>query len=194
MSLTLITDRTEDDVRRLAALLAKPYSTWTDAERTWFSGAGEPVRGDYRYTDRNRVGAAVATLQTQLLGGLQELAAYLAAREVAPDELFRLPYEAADVDVSPRTDWTESGIPTREEMEAYLQDIRTLRGLLTLPGTLAPLPESMRYLDHTGANAIEETLLAVESALAAALADRKANADRAALSQWHSAEINCGEE
>ena len=113
MSLTLITDRMEDDVRRLAATLAKPYSTWTDAERTWFSGAGEPVRGDYRYTDRNRVGAAVATLQTQLLGGLQELAAYLAAREVAPDELFRLPYEAADVDVSPRTDWTESGIPTR---------------------------------------------------------------------------------
>ena len=154
--------------------------------------ADDPVKGAYNASDLNRVGEAVGLVRDLLLADLRYLAAYLAARSIAPDPLYSLPYTADDVDVSPKTDWAVGAIPTREQMASYLQDIRTLRGLMPMPADLAELPESMRYLDYAGANAIEATLLAVRDTVEVLLAQCKANADLAA-SAWRCAEINCGE-
>lgn len=191
IEVSLITDRTQEDVEQVRALLQRPYRTWTAEERSWFYGGGV-VRGAYNALDLNRVGLAVDAVRTLLLTRLTDLAAYLDARGVAPAPLFSLPYTADDVDVSPKTDWAVGAIPTREQMASYLQDIRTLRGLMPMPADLAELPESMRYLDYAGANAIEATLLAVRDTVEVLLAQCKANADLAA-SAWRCAEINCGE-
>lgn len=185
----LITDRTEADADRARELAAKGYDAMSEAERAeWASD----LKGAYKASDFNRVGGAVGLVRDLLLSYLQELEDYLDALSVAPDSIFRLPYEAADVDVSPRTDWIDDSYPTKEELEAYLRDIRTLRGLMPMPADLAELPESMRYLDYAGANAIEATLLAVRDTVEVLFAQCKANADLAA-SAWRCAEINCGE-
>lgn len=191
IEMSLITDRTQEDVEQVRALLQRPYRTWTAEERSWFYGGGV-VRGAYNALDLNRVGLAVDAVRTLLLTRLTDLAAYLDARGVAPAPLFSLPYTADDVDVSPKTDWAVGAIPTQEQMASYLQDIRTLRGLMPMPTDLAELPESMRYLDYAGANAIEATLLAVRDTVEVLFAQCKANADLAA-SAWRCAEINCGE-
>lgn len=191
IEMSLITDRTQEDAEQVRALLQRPYRTWTAEERSWFYGGGV-VRGAYNALDLNRVGLAVDAVRTLLLTRLTDLDVYLDERGVAPAPLFSLPYTADDVDVFPKTDWAVGAIPTREQMASYLQDIRTLRGLMPMPADLAELPESMRYLDYAGANAIEATLLAVRDTVEVLFAQCKANADLAA-SAWRCAEINCGE-
>ena len=186
----LITDRTEADVDRARELAAKSYDAMSEAERAEW--ASDP-KGAYNASDFHRAGGAAGLVPDPLLSYLQDLEDCLATLSVAPDSIFRLPYEAADVDVSPRTDWIDDSYPTKEEAEAYLRDIRTLRGLMTMPEVLAELPESMIYLDYYGANAIEATLLAVRDTAEALLAQCKANADRSARSAWQCGEINCGE-
>ena len=95
--------------------------------------AGNP-KGRYNAADLNRVGAAVA---------------YLAGR---------LQATGYDLTVSPRTDWAETDIPRRSEMEGYIGDLHALKAIPTLPPVPPEIPQSADRLTIDGANAIERYL------------------------------------
>lgn len=61
---TLITDRSRSDSDTLKALLKKPLTDWTEAERTAFNTA--MLKGSYDYTDLNRVDACMEDLVARL--------------------------------------------------------------------------------------------------------------------------------
>ena len=96
MDLDLITNRTQADVDRVAALAARVSTgTATAAEKTEWA---TDLKGAYNASDLNRVGAAVAYVAGRLNG-----------------------YGYA-VAVSPKQDWTVSDIPTAGDMETYISD------------------------------------------------------------------------
>ena len=61
---SLITDRARSDSGTLKALLKKPLTEWTEAERTAFNAA--MLKGSYDYTDLNRVDACLEDLVARL--------------------------------------------------------------------------------------------------------------------------------
>ncbi len=95
--------------------------------------SGNP-KGRYNAADLNRVGEAVA----YLAGRLQAIGYALT--------------------VSPRTDWTETDIPRRSEMEGYIGDLHAFKAIPTLPSVPPEIPESAERLTIDGANAIERYL------------------------------------
>ena len=163
--LDLVYDRIEADVNNLRALLLKAdiggWDSLTPSEKEYWQHGDKPdgvVRGAYNYTDYNRVGAAVAWLSAELAER-----GYIAA-------------------VEPKTDWTESDIPTPDQLDKYLDDIREIRAVLTLmPDTPLP-PDTMRHFGWQGANAIEKILADIEDTIS-----------RLYLSSWVCGEVYSGE-
>lgn len=133
--LNLITDRTQSDVNTLNALLAKPMTAWTDAEK---SALLDGMKGGYFASDLNRVGAAVT---------------YLAER-------FReLGYA---VTVSVKQDWTLSDAPTDEDMEQHRRNVAALRAVVAVMDTTPETPADMRRLTYQEANDLEQILVDVD--------------------------------
>lgn len=160
---TLITDRTQADVDRWAALQAKGYAAMTDAEKTeWNAG----MNGAYNVSDLNRVGQACAYLAQEAADLLTDVAAYLEANGVAMGDIFQ-PYTSADIQVEAKTDWTIADIPAPEQMETYRENIVNLRGLLEMPQDTPAVPATMARLTFSGANDIETILIAVDTVRAA---------------------------
>lgn len=139
MDLNLITNRTQADVDRVAALTERVSAgTATDAEKTeWASD----LKGAYNASDLNRVGAAVAYVAGRLNG-----------------------YGYA-VTVNPKQDWTVSDIPTAGQMDTYLRDVAALRGAIAVMASTPPTPDSASNLTWQEANDIEQILLDVDELL-----------------------------
>ena len=132
----LITDRTQSDVSYVARLAAKGWSGMTEDERSqWLTG----LKGAYNATDLNRVGNAV----TYVAGRLEE-AGY------APD-------------IDPKIDWTIPDIPTKSQMETYLDNVRALRNAFTVPDSVPQVPADMEGLTYQEANDIERIILAIDA-------------------------------
>lgn len=91
-------------------------------------------KGFYNASDLNRVGAAVK---------------YIAERFTV--------YGYA-VEVSPKTDWSESDTPTMGQMETYRLNIANLRAVIAVMASTPETPETMRALDYVKANDIERIL------------------------------------
>lgn len=134
-ALSLITDRTLADVRRWAELNAKAFADMTaDEQAEWLSG----MKGAYNASDLNRVGEAVL---------------YVAGRlNAAGNTVF----------VSPRTDWTREDIPTPAQMAHYLEQVRTIRGVLAVGETTPAVPADMDGLTWAEANDIEKILVDID--------------------------------
>ena len=135
--LQLITDRTQADVtyaERLNSLwIGGVFTGTTEQLAEWFGG----LKGAYNATDLNRVGAAVRYLADRL-----SLYGYV-------------------VSVNPKTDWTDSEIPTPEEMLAYINEVKKVRYVLEISN--APkLPEDGERLSYEEANAIEKVLVLID--------------------------------
>lgn len=96
-------------------------------------------KGYYNATDLNRVGAAVA---------------YIAERFNSMGYI---------VEVSPRTDWQESDLPTESDMVAYLADVSVLRAVIAVMQSTPEVPENMKFLDYVRANDIEKILLDIDT-------------------------------
>lgn len=213
----LITDRTKADVDLAASIAAKiKKGTATEAERQYYLygetiplecldgpltctdgpiTAGNGVtKGGYNDVDLNRVETAVQTLQGVLNTMPETLLAHMAAQGVAVDQLFLPPYYPTVYELETKTDWIEPDYPVPEQMTRYLQNVRTLRAALPLPGDLPELPDSMDDLDHVGANSIEETLLAVDRAAAETEAALLTLIDNTAAAFWYLGELEEGEE
>lgn len=127
---TLVTNRTQTDVKTVCDLIQKGFEAMTADEKAQFL---QPMKGTYNATDLNRVGNAV--------------------RYVA--DLFAS--YGYSISVSPKTDYVETDIPTEEQMEGYLADISAIRSALHKPLT-PQTPQSMELLNHVRANNIERIL------------------------------------
>lgn len=155
MSLSLITDRTQADYESWLALSQTAWADMTDVQKAVWT---VPMKGAYNYTDLNRVGAAMLTLQT----------------------LFASYGYSVTVDV--RTDWMVGDWPSEAAMDAYVQSLKNLRGVLAAAASTPAAPDSMDDGTVVIWNNIEQILLDVEDALG-----------RMAQSLWYCNEIGCGE-
>lgn len=62
------------------------------------------------------------------------------------------------VEVSPKTDWSESDTPTASQMETYRLNIAHLRAVIAVLASTPETPETMRALNYVKANDIERIL------------------------------------
>lgn len=108
-------------------------------DRTASDVAAMNSKGTYNASDMNRVGAAVAYV-AELLAGYGYIA-----------------------NVSPKTDWAESDLPTASQLEIYRQNIATLRETIAMTEDTPEAPKSMDRLGYVTANAIEQILLDLDT-------------------------------
>lgn len=152
---TLVTDRIEADVSRHRELTDKGWAEMTTAEKSeWMAG----MKGAYNASDLNRVASAMSYLSQRLAS-----AGY-------------------SVPISSPTDWANGDIPTKGDLDTYLDDLRRIRAALAVMDTTPAAPESMDYLTWAKANDIEKILVDVDDALG-----------RLLLSPFYSGEIYSGE-
>lgn len=173
---TLITDRTAEDASRLKQLSAIGWDNMTDDQkREWLYGRatetvfwqdGEPMqcrdgvielydvsgtnRGAYNYTDMNRVCEAAEYVYQRFNEFGYELPTY---KRATPD--------------GSRLDWEFEDIPTRSQLDQYLNNVKAERAVLKVLPTTPALPQSMSNLNYAGANAIEHVLIDVDALLTA---------------------------
>lgn len=133
--LSLITDRTAQDVIRWKALKDKGYDNLSSAEKTEW----EHCKGAYNISDLNRVESAVMMIAAKL----KEL--HIAA------------------DVTTKSDWELTDLPTVNDMNRYLSNVVKLRNSSTGLRMAPQPPSSMVRLNYTGANQIEATLLYINT-------------------------------
>lgn len=147
---TLVTDRTQADVDRVKELAAKGFAGMTAEERAeYLSG----MKGAYNAVDLNRVTEAMEYVAERFRG-------YGYGVKIAPNKI-----------------WSMSDIPTPADMEAYLDNLDTLRGALTVLRSTPEVPPDMEGLTWQEANNIESILLDVDGMLTkAAVAFRHCNA------------------
>lgn len=168
---TATVDRAADDTYHVALTAVNAAGVSTNYALTLYYGIlslitdrtradveNKTNKGFYNASDLNRVGAAVQ---------------YVAERFAA---------QGYEVTVSPKTDWLASDIPTASELEAYRQNIATLRALIAVMKSTPETPETMRFLDYIKANDIEQILLDLDTLLT-----------NAALAWYQSGEIYAGE-
>lgn len=135
---TLVTDRTEADASRYSELRDKGWAAMTTAERAeWVAG----MKGAYNASDLNRIASAMAYLSQRFAS-----AGY-------------------SVPVSSPTDWANGDIPTKGDMDTYLDDLRRIRAALAVMDTTPSAPGSMDYLTWAKANDIEKILADVDDLL-----------------------------
>jgi hypothetical protein len=108
-------------------------------DRTRADVANQTNKGFYNASDLNRVGAAVE---------------YIAGRFTA------LGYACP---VTVKKDWLTSDAPTASQMEAYRQNIVTLRGQIAVMASTPDAPASMAGLNYVKANNIEQILLDLDA-------------------------------
>lgn len=126
----MITDRTSDDVRRLAALCAKGWHNLTEGEREEYLTAC--LRGAYNASDLNRVGMA-----------LHFVAEALAAWGYA-------------VRINASTGWQQEDLFYAADLKSYLEDVERLRARLAAYQTTPETPDKVNH--YTEANAVEQII------------------------------------
>ena len=213
---TLITDRTEEQVNRMRQLLAKGWQAMTDEEKYEYLN-GSPsqlydsqnqrlndrngaavlafdgiIRGAYNYTDLNRVETAVAYVADELAGALDTLQAYATEIGISWDPVFGVPYDPDDYeDLTVKTDWAETDIPSATQMARYINNIKLIRDAIP-DSSNAWIPDTMDGINYETANNIEQLLIDVDLALAALILTQEGFM-RSALAVYYSGEIYSGE-
>lgn len=151
----LITDRVPAHVAAVESYYKQPVTEWTAADKERFQTA--ILWGAYTEKAMNRVGIAVGYIAGEL--------------EKRGYALF----------VSPKTDWTRSDAPTRTQGETYRRNVETIRDAQNIPELTGwEIPETMRYLNHEGANQLEKALVETDAIFPN-------------YQSWTSGEISCGE-
>lgn len=127
-------------------------------DRTRADVENQTDKGFYNASDLNRVGAAVE---------------YIAGRFTA------IGYACP---VTVKKDWLTSDAPTASQMEAYRQNIVTLRGQIAVMESTPEAPASMEGLNYVKANNIEQILLDLDALI-----------DKLIKSWYFSGELYAGE-
>ena len=134
--LSLITDRTQQDVDRVEELAEKGWAAMTEQERAEWLGE---MKGAYNASDMNRVGEAITYVAGRFNGF------------------------GYNIQVSPKTDWTVEDIPTASQMADYLSYVKNLRNAVPVMDDTPAAPTDMDGLTHQEANDIEQILLDVDA-------------------------------
>lgn len=183
-----ITDRTQSDVDRVNELASKGYDSMSSTEKAeWDEG----MKGSYNASDLNRVETAVAYLSELLVALPDELKSYASSNGVAWDAFFDVPYDKNSYYLTTKTDWSQLDIPTPEQMDRYINNIKALRSALDY--ATSDLPGSMDNLSIDGANAIEKALNGLYVAMVEFYSKTKVNLDNTASAWKYSGEIYSGE-
>lgn len=143
---TLVYDRTAFDVNRMSVLAEKiKAGTATSDEVSEYI---KSPRGAYSYTDMNRVGQA-----------LNYLVAEVKRSGIA-------------INLTAKTDWKQTDKPTREQLQEYLDNVSTIRGVISVPATVPKVPTKIWAsegqkdgLTYDKANAIEQILVDLNTLL-----------------------------
>lgn len=194
---TLIYDRTEADVVRVATLrekaLTQGWSALTAEEKAeWSAG----MRGAYNAADMNRVGGAVAFIAGRFTDIPDELDAYREEKGVADSDEYHVPYDPSKVVVSPKTDWVGGAnpdTPTDADAAVYLGNLSVLRSIIPLPADTPAVPASLSRLTWETANAIEYLLYVIYTALSAIEQDLYTRIDATAAGFMYAGEFTAGE-
>ena len=187
---TLITDRTQADVDYVRSLSAKGIPQMSADELTEFLTT---LKGAYNYSDLNRVETAVAYVAAELVQAPTDLRQYASDRNVAWDDLFDVPYDPDDYDnLTIKTNWAVSDIPTNLQMIRYIENIKLIRDAIP-NASIAWIPDVMDNLDYSIANNIEQLMIDVHQALIALVA-LKEGYIRSAMEVSYSGEVYSGEE
>lgn len=124
------------------------------------SDIGITTKGYYFSNDLNRVGYAIDYLKSWLHSF------------------------GYSIETSPKKDWAMEDIPSKSQMEHYLEDIFTIKSMLNrINGQSPDPPDTMRFLKWNKANDIEQILLNMEE-----------NLNRIPLGYFYSGEIFSGEQ
>ena len=127
-----------DDGESAAATLTVILRLDLITDRTRADVANQTDKGFYNASDLNRVGAAV---------------------EYIADRFTALGYACP---VSVKKDWLTTDAPTASQMEAYRQNIVTLRSQIAVMASTPEAPASMAGLDYVKANNIEQILADID--------------------------------
>lgn len=133
---TLITDRTQADASYAEKLYKKLWSDFTEQEKADFEAG---LKGSYKASDLNRVGAALITIRD------------------------RLRTHDIDVPAEVREDYVMNEIPDKAVMDAYIASANAVHDAVV--NTAPRPPAGIDDLDWEGANNIEKTILAVDDVL-----------------------------
>ena len=139
---TLVTDRTEADLKYWETLRNKGFLNMTEEERAeWLAGN---MKGAYNKSDLNRVGEALNYLHDRLnaAGYINYTNTFVA-----------------------KTNWTVASIPTADDLTYYLKCVSNVRNALTLYANTPPAPTDTGALNIDEANNIEKILIDVETLL-----------------------------
>ena len=137
MALTLITDRTQQDVNRYYYFRNKKWADLTNSEKSeWLAG----LKGCYNYTDFERVENAV-----QYLSNLLNAEGY-----------------TNTVVISDASTYTREYIRDKDEIIQYLDNVATLQEVYYNNVEIGELPTIDSWLSYEGANIIERILLDIE--------------------------------
>jgi hypothetical protein len=133
--MNLVTDRTAQDVERVLELKNKGWSNMTAEEKAeWTAG----MKGAYNSADLNRVQEATAHLNERL-----SAAGYVA-------------------EYVPLKTWGTKNVPTRTELETYLQNVRSIRDAFVVLDSTPAAPTTMTRFNYLKANAIEQILTDID--------------------------------
>ena len=147
MMTNLIYDRTPEDVAEVRRLLAKldpeTGDGLTAAEQAkWDAG----LKGDYNFTDLNRVEAAVKTLAAALTSAGYPV-------EVTP---------VVKGSKAEDREWQEGDIVRRAQWLTYLDNVQRLRAAYYTLAETGELPKPGDKLGYVGANTIEKVLADID--------------------------------
>ena len=191
---SLIFDRTQEDVDRVKTLktqiMTDGFSSLSSAERAEYLAG---MRGAYNYTDMNRVGQAVAYIAQRMTALPEQLYAYRQAHGVAEDSVYNLPYDPAQVSVTPKIDWKVSDIPSQTQIKTYLGNISNLRSILTLPSDTPSPPQNLNGMTYTVANNLEKILYVIYQRFLEIETGWYNLIDRATLDHMFTGEVYAGE-
>lgn len=165
-----VAERSPHDVYVVDLTIINKLGTSTDTTFTLYYGlhlvtdrtsadvAARNEKGTYNASDLNRVGAAMNYVSDML-----HAAGY-------------------DPHISPKTDWSETDLPTVGTMTRYLADLAELRSQFTQMHTTPTVPTDMGNLTWREANDIEQILVDIDFLLT-----------QISLAWFYSGEIQSGE-
>lgn len=142
--MTLITNRTQADVNRAKAIIAKLQSgeALTDAEQAEYDAG---LKGCYNYTDINRVRAAVTALAASLNAEGYKVAVLPVLAGESPSAL-------------EDRDFTEKDVVYKAQWEKYINNVRAIREAFYTFDDTGPLPQPNERINYAYANNIEKVL------------------------------------
>lgn len=188
MAINFVTDRTAEDVQRVAYLAGLSWDQMTSDEKAEWSG---DMKGAYNANDLNRVESAVRYLAAIMEELPADLKSYSEELGVAWDKFYSPNYDPESTELKTKTDWINTDIPSQEDMERYLGNVITLRNAINY--ATDRLPTSMRNLTWHGANAIELALKRLDVAIEEFRVATKLNIENAAKAWYFSGDIYSGE-